>query len=276
MDNKRTPNYMKPTGSASKFVRPRSIRKQDPNSTVCSNTDISLVGSTRSLNQTVRKNLNLTLGGPNQSRITTLMAAPDLDLENDLAYNEYLQALMKQQIIKKTVEEHRKILCDQIFVQKEQLYKLESTYKEIRAKIESLKQQTNIVELLDKLNISVTQIEDISEKYNVWKRLDQLSGILTDESNLISVLNIKPIKSQEEYNNLILILNNLNEVLERILNSGRNFEEVHDFAAIINKFEKLRKNVNKTSLTNLDLKKKAGIKFLTQASDMFAKQGGYF
>ncbi|KAF7278857.1 hypothetical protein GWI33_007920 [Rhynchophorus ferrugineus] len=276
MDNKRTPNYMKPTGSASKFIRPRSIRKQDPNSTVCSNIDVSLISSARSLNQTVSRNLNLTLGGPNQSRIKPSMAAPDFDLENDLAYNEYLQALMKQQIIKKTVEEHRNILNDQIFVQNEQLYKLRSTYKEIEDKIESLKQQTGIIELLDKLNIGVTQIEDINEKYNVWKRLDQLSGILTDESNLISVRNIKPIMSQEEYDNLLLMLKNLNKLLERIISSGRNFKEVHHFAETIKTFEELRKIVNETSFKNLELRKKAGIKFLAQASDMFAKQGGYF
>lgn len=287
MESKRTPNqpktgglHPKSAGSSSKFARPRN-RQQDANSTIVfgrSNHNLTTMTATRNMNQTLNPNLDVTMSGYPNLRIKQNICAPtsDLNVKYELAYNDYLQALMKQQIVRKTIDEHKEKLNDQILVHSEHLHKLENTYKDISIKIENLKQQGEIVDIINMLKDSMDEIERLCDKYNTHNRVQQITDILTEELNLVSVRNIKPIGSQEEYDEFISILTSLIAIIEKIQNAGRNFEEVNQFATAIKNFDELQNTVAQTAIKLRALKKKVTATLIQHGSDMFAKLGGYY
>lgn len=288
MNTGTTPNHLKPgssqpksTGSHSKFAKPRSLRKQDANTTVSGvkTHHSTLMGSTsaRALNRTVRQNLDITLSGAGHPNIKSGMGPPthDHELEFDLAYNDYMQALLKQQLVKKTIEQHENILNDQLLIQSEHFHKLENTLHEICDKIESLKEQSDVVELLQMLKSGVNEIEELCVKHNTHNRLNELDKILTQESNLVSTKNIRSISSQEEYDQLLQTLHNLKCVMEKIVKGDKKFKEVHELSDCIREFNKLNLTITTTAKELSNSNKRAEALILKQTSDFFAQQGGY-
>jgi len=302
MNNRRLTNQPKSEGSSSKpcsgkkFVRPRSFRRNlDANSTVVfsgSSHDVSVMGSSRNLNQTVRHNLDTTISAPFYPKIKPSLgplglssttstdleydASNDADLDLDLIYNEYLQALMKQLIVKRTIRQQEEKLGDQILIQSEHLHKQKATYMNFTNKIENLKLQSEIVEVLNQLKESIDSIDEFSKQYDTCNYLKKLNEILRHECDLVTIRNIKPINSQKDYDELISTLNKLTESLKKFYLSGRNFEGVNKLAISLKCFNELTEKVRSAAKKVALLKKKAATVFIKQSSDYFAEQEGYF
>ncbi|CAG9769380.1 unnamed protein product [Ceutorhynchus assimilis] len=288
MDNRRTTILKTPfgsqqpklTGSDSKFVKPRSVRKKDAaNTTLSSNFKCLPVSrSTPSLNQSVRPNLDTTVCGFPGIKPSMTAGPPlvDKEFEHDLAYNDYMVALMKQQLTKKVIENHKTNLNSQLIIQCEQLLKLENIFKDIAYETEALIEQRKSLEMLDTFKFCMDEKDAVCSKYNTYERLNKLIVILNQESNLVRTAKIKPINSQEEYEKFIETLKSLKSVTEKILSGDRKFQEVNELTMYVKKFNEINSTASSMVDELYDSNKKAICLFLKQFSDNFAKQGGYF
>ncbi|XP_050308509.1 uncharacterized protein LOC126744946 isoform X1 [Anthonomus grandis grandis] len=276
----------------------RSRPQQDSNVTISESRNMY-----SSTNQFRRPNLDTTLATPSSAsgsrgrgrvNLDSTFAAPSVPKRSlnrtaasnrtstftnkkaDLLYNNYLQALMKQEVAKKTIKEHEEKINDQILIHTEKLYSMQLFLADINKQLENLEEQEIMAQLLETLKLKVNEVDELLENYSAENNVLKLQNLLIKECDLVSVKNIKSIESQEEFDKLMGVLGKLRDLLRKIISENSHLEEIHDVTEDFRQFKKLnRENLGKIGKID-EVNKKTARELSKELSDYFAKKNGYF
>lgn len=229
-------------------------------------------------NLTRRPNLNETVGlRPSSSdpkfkiKLSTNYEV-NHETECDMAYNDYLQAEMKKQFVEKKKGEQRQILEDQLLIQTENLRKRQQNLKEIVARTENLQTKSEVIQMMNCLQENFISFINVCRENNIKIELNHFNDTLCLKCDKIILKNIKPLESQEEYNKFIYTLELCLVATQKIINSGRNFKEVHNLAKSVRDLSSLIDTVQKSQQTVSELEKNVLNAYLKNMSDFFARK----
>ncbi|KAG5891247.1 hypothetical protein JTB14_004361 [Gonioctena quinquepunctata] len=262
-NGKRNDRFRTPSHNASLFVSKSSSSKRfnaSPgptfNDTVCVS-----VSANRSVNPKMKPAVS-----------TTSTLTQTLETDCDIAYNDYLQALMKRQIIEKEIEERKRLLNGQIILQRANLEKKKCIYQEIKNDIESLKKKEQVIVTINSIRDNTSKLKTLYTAYQTEPHIEKITKLLTSECDEVILKNIVAIKTQQEYDNLFGILQNLQSMLQKIVDSGRDFKGIHDLAENIRVSKEHIERIEETKTILNDSKNDSLSALLSNLSEIFAKQ----
>lgn len=194
------------------------------------------------------------------------------ETECDMVYNDYLQAGMKKQFVENRVREHGQILKDQLLIQTENLHKRQQNLTEISADSKNFQTKSEVVLMMDYLQEHFACLTNECEENNIKIELDHFKDALNLKCDKIILKNIKALENREEYEFFFSILELTLAATQKIINSGRNFEEVHNLAENMRNLSCLVDVVKKSQRTVSELEKNTLYTYLQNMSDFFAKK----
>lgn len=246
-----TPQTKKPlnflnatTSSASKAVTPKANPTQLQNSTV------------RQLERTYCLN--------------PVTPAVDWEQECDDAYNDYLQALLKRQILEKNKAKVKEVLSSQLSFQSEQLYKDKLEVQRLEIEEETEKENVRIVELIKQLKEELDHFKQMCVKLEIEKSLDNVIELLSEAENRVMLENVLPLQTQEHYDRLAVQLGSINVQLEKILKNSTEEGKLDELARQIENILRLKEEVANKEINLKELHYKMGFDILKTISDHFA------
>ncbi|XP_066260000.1 myosin-8-like [Euwallacea similis] len=236
----------------------KSVLHPKPNETLLQSYDTSLV---RGL-----------MGGEKQQ--SSAPKEPDVlnQAPHMLAYNAYLQAVFKQEIVKKENVEHQSSVNDQFLFHLDKLNQLKEQKEEIEAKIAVLEEKTAIMERIKSVKENIADIGDIFLRHNPLANLGELSKVLETASKNVSLNNVKTIENQEECNQFMSIMKHFNCIIEGITNTIKDKDEINQLANHVRNLTELQQEVVENVKNVSKIKKTIGQLVLKTSSDMFASK----
>lgn len=118
-------------------------------------------------------------------------------------------------------------------------------------------------------------IEKIKHQYhihNIKNHLDTLKEMLEIQCQKLFTKNVKPITTQEEYDQLLDTFRKLATTMEKIVTSGRDFDAIHQFAEAIRQLSHSRERCDAAREEMLVVEKKAITDLIANLSNIFAKK----
>lgn len=263
---KRTPSTNKSSAT------PRYLNTTTSSSSKTACTPITGPHSSFKQNLTTTFNANRTsFGKPKVKLDVVVVPTTDWELECDLAYNEYLQAIMKRQLMQRKITEMKTSINDQLSIQSELLFKDKIELTEMRHEIQVAKLQTEMQEAVRKLGSSLDTLLHICSESNLEKHFDNIINVLDTVKNRIELDNIEPLKTEKEYDQLSAALVKCNETLLRIKETTNNYKKIEELASCLSETLELKKQIRE-KVTQLEEKENnLGHSALKGISDYFTK-----
>lgn len=158
----------------------------------------------------------------NSANVTCLsqtLVSPGIDWEQecDDAYNDYLQALFKQTIVKAKVTEVKNELSEQLASHSESLFKDKLEVQRLEMEEEIQKESSKIVEAIHLLKGELSGFKRICEDCNLEQSLDTLIELFNEVKDRVTLENVLQFNSQEDYDKLAANLSSVTMQLEKIL-----------------------------------------------------------
>lgn len=129
-----------------------------------------------------------------------------------------------------------------------------------------------IVELLQHFEESINKMKRLYRGHQINEHLETLIDILNTESQKLFLKNIKPIRTQEDFDQLMSVLKTLYSTTEKFVNSGRDFDMVHKYAEQIRVFFKNREKCQTAHSEMLQVEKEAIMDLIAKLSEMFSEK----
>ncbi|XP_066144545.1 uncharacterized protein [Euwallacea fornicatus] len=236
----------------------RSVSHLTPNETLLQPYDVSLV---RGLVEGEKQQSSV----PKESDV--LSQAPHM-----LAYNAYLQAVFKQEIVKRENVERQSSINDQFLFHLDKLSQLKEQKEEIESKIAVLNEKTAIMETIKSVKENIADIKDIFLRHTPMANLGELSKVLETASKNVSVNNVKTIETQEECDQFQLTMKYFNCNVEKITNTIKDKDKINQLANHFRNLTELQHEVVKNIENISQIKKTIGQLVLKTSSDMFASK----
>lgn len=196
------------------------------------------------------------------------VAIIDNEIECDFVYNDYLQANLKQLILKKLIKEHTEIFKEQIVIQTDFLFKMKESNESLQREIIDLQNQYEIGNILNNLQSNINGLSEVC--VSLENPLLKLIQLMKNEKSKVKLVNIDSLKDQAEYDKFIEILSSCNDIMDKILNSGRDFESVKCFADAIKKHKDLTKKIQCIINITKNIQKELTHDLFKNLSDIFA------
>lgn len=196
-----------------------------------------------------RQNLNTTFNANatklNLRMVPDVTVAPSIDweLECDLAYNEYLQALLKKQLMQRKVTEMKASINDQLSIQSESVFHDKAELPKAQQETETKQLETEVTEAIARLDESLDVFLKIANDCNLEKHFDDIIDMLNVVNNRIGLENIEPLKNQDECNKLASLLVKCNDVLLKITETTGNHEQIEKLADCLSHTLELKKQI---------------------------------
>lgn len=185
-----------------------------------------------------------------------------------LAYCDYLQACMKEEILRKTVKKHEEDMRDQLILQKDSLFKMQVMLKEAEKRnkeSDNIKQICEISKTLDKnfirfndLGVFTSDVRQLLDHLNFLSRLLYLKGI--------------QVISSEEVIYLERTLQQFRKIAERIVAPVRNPFTVNQLAGLLELLSKKKSTIEEKQILINQLETNNLYKLLKHLSDFYAQK----
>ncbi|ENN76410.1 hypothetical protein D910_11383 [Dendroctonus ponderosae] len=234
----------------------------------------------RSLNATQRSQ------GPQASDVSTLTAVKSTldephiksniapvgdDLELRLTYNKYLQALLKQQFIENQIAQHVQSMNDQMLQQSHSLQMAKNTLEQTNSRIRSFEDAVECNEWLQRFKITLSELEQLYSSCNITAKQQDFSNILSSQLEQVSISNVQPIESQQEFNQLHTTLEKLGKVLNHISSLHKDVQDIQKLANSLKELTHLNSEISQAIQRAPELNQKCILQVLVSASDAFAR-----
>lgn len=283
MEEKNTsgkPGSSRKTSAKKSTPNTRTIPSRHLNTTMSSSSKIAttppgLYNSFRH-NLTTTFSANATVGrstftNPRVMSAANVVPSTDWELECDLAYNEYLQALVKRQLVQKKIVQMKTSMNDQLSIQSEMLFRDKTEVADVQQNMQVNELHIEVNEVIKKLDKSLDMFLQISTESNLEKHLDNIIDVLDVVKNRIGLENIEPLQNQEECDQLSAAIAKCNETLLRIKETTNNYEKVGKLAFCLSETLELKKQIVE-KLTELEDKEKGlGYNVLKRISNYFVR-----
>lgn len=165
---------------------------------------------------------HVTMGPPASSSKTIAFEFRELKIE--FSYNDYLQAIMKQAIVKRQITTNKTVLDGQIGYYTELLNEKEQILKDIKEDTEMMDQQRNIVEAVKILETKIDQMKSLYMGQQISTHLENIQRALEKECGKLWLKNVKPIETFEEYDRFVNVIEKLQSTLDKIICGEIDFE----------------------------------------------------
>lgn len=129
-----------------------------------------------------------------------------------------------------------------------------------------------IIEVLKSLEETIKKIKLLYEGHQIKVSLENLKKILQTECQKLFLKNVKPIETQQEYDNFLNVLEKLLSTMEKFVKSDRNFDEINKFAEKIRNFFEMHERFSLAHVEALQVEKDAITGLIANLSDMFSKK----
>ncbi|XP_050500610.1 uncharacterized protein LOC126880634 [Diabrotica virgifera virgifera] len=210
--------------------------------------------------------------GPSYPASTSGVKSQVVEAECDLLYNDYLQSLLKYEIITKQIKEQKNVLNGQILFQEDNVSKRKEQLMKIQDDTEHLLLKEEIVKMIKQLEENIIKLGQIYENYQIQNNIEIIHANLQKKSSTLVLKNIHPIETELQYNSFIDSLTKLTSACEKIVNSGRDFDGINNLAQ---QCKNLSQNGNKIKELQ-DMFSTLQVHVITslfqQLSDIFATQ----
>lgn len=227
-----------------------------------------------SLNETTIKskacNASSTLNATQLLNKSVIPPSTDLQWECELAYNEYLQALMKRKIVKKRAEEIKQLVNDQLSLQRESLWKLKEEYLVLNKKVE-------MATLLEEAEVELKETKDLIDQlklanssFDLIKNFDTIKEILQSANNKISLKNVKPPQNQDECDELVMYMKECCEKLVKISKAIGDANNIGRLAELLSRIMQLKTELLEKDKVMTETITQTGENILKKISDGFA------
>lgn len=191
--------------------------------------------------------------------------------ECDDAYNDYLQALFKQQILKMNIAKRKKELSKQLTSQSKPLFrdKIELQRLEMKAEIE--KENNEIPEGVQLLKEELDGFEKMCEEFKIENLLDRLNEMFSEAKGRVTLENVLPFNSQEQYDILASRLISTTVHVEMILKQSENLAKLGQLTQELKSVLCLKEEVINKEMQMEQYDIKLGFLILKKLSDYFAR-----
>lgn len=108
--------------------------------------------------------------------------------------------------------------------------------------------------------------------HQINEHLEKLKEMLHTESQKLFLKNVKPIRTQEDFDKLMEVIETLSSTTEKFVNSGRDFDMVHKYAGEIRAFFENREKCHAACSEMLQVEKQAITGLIANLSEMFSKK----
>lgn len=193
----------------------------------------------------------------------------------DLAYNEYLLQVYLKDKTCKVIAEHKVALNDQISKHNRILFDKQKKLREVENKIEDIETKKNFENSLQVLKKCVDGCVDALKELEIEELLDDLLEATGQQCNSLYIKNIKPLKTQSEYDSLQNEISKTNEVAGKISKVTGDVDKAAVLADFLEKYMNLECRINEHEKIVCTLKNKAEYITAKKVSDMFALNGNY-
>lgn len=146
------------------------------------------------------------------------------ELEMEYAYNEYLQALIKETIVDEKIVHNKATLEGQLQYYRGILKEKEQTLNDIKEDTGMMDKQREIVEALKILELKIDQMKSLYMGQQIGVHIEKIHKLLEEECGKVWLKNVKPITTREEQDRFIEVLKKLHLTLDKILSGELDFE----------------------------------------------------
>lgn len=276
MNRKRATPQSKGPPSASKYRTPTNLNStnvENRKSAVKSSTSGSASKPSRS-----RSYLDITgvraISGACPNIKTNLISGAFInkDLECACAYNDYLQALMKEEILLDVTKLCEQDLKDQLIIQKDSLFKCRMLLRKAEQELKDSEMIEGLDDLFECFENNFHTLFRLQNDINLKESLEQLLKVFNFLCNQVSLKNVKEIKGQENFEKLGLMLDKINEMCGRMKLTEKNADLVNSLAFMMKKFQEISKKVNKEQILLTNNQTKETFNLLKFLSDMYTEK----
>lgn len=110
------------------------------------------------------------------------------------------------------------------------------------------------------------------ENHQIIEHLEKLQELLQIESQKLFLKNVKPIRTQEDFDKLMDVLKTLLSTMEKFANSGRDFDMIHKHAEEIRTFFKNSEKCKTVHSEMVQAEKETITGFIANMSEIFSKK----
>ncbi|CAG9859289.1 unnamed protein product [Phyllotreta striolata] len=181
--------------------------------------------NSRSANTTMKRKM---MGNLKRASSLNVVNTTSVDNNPSYDYDKYLQALLKQVLIDKEIEQYTRVVENQISHQKEIIKEKENHLKEIQQGLLLQEQKEKLVIMINNLEKNMTTFINLTNEHEIQKHLEAIQGALEEASGTLTLINLKLTEGDQEQ--LAESVKKLLLASDIIMKSGRDFEGVHKLA----------------------------------------------
>lgn len=259
--NRKTPHYLNSTTSSGMKTIPK---------TNTAGSRARQLEQTFSAHCTVEKTIT---NATNATRFSQTLACPGVDWEQecDDAYNNYLQALLKQQIVQMNIARRKKGLSEQLVSHGEPLFKdkIELQCLEMEKEIEE--ENKKMPESVQLLKEELDEFKRTCEEYKIEQLLDRLNELFSRVKDRVTLEDILPFRSQEQYDKLTSQLESMTVQLGKILKQTESEAKLDQLAQQLQSVLCLKEEIVNKEMQMEQYDIKQGFLILKKLSDYFAR-----
>ncbi|KAL3289059.1 hypothetical protein HHI36_003502 [Cryptolaemus montrouzieri] len=189
----------------------------------------------------------------------------------DIAYNEYLQSLMKQRIVKTAIKNFENVLQQQLDYQQELIIKMKEDCTKSAREVDDLQKRNELLKVLQNVEQSFQKYE---ESFGNAYRVDELinfSNMLSTASKDLQLVGIKKLVNKEEWLSLFKLMNDCCKFLNGFFKSNgiKEFQLIDQVSEGMHRISFLQCTIQDTVSKSSYLKKEMCTKYLQEMSDFF-------
>ncbi|KAF5306022.1 hypothetical protein FQA39_LY18947 [Lamprigera yunnana] len=166
--------------------------------------------------------------------------AIDWNLHCDLAYNDYLCAIMRKHLTREKIEENNYALDDQLAQEAKYLRRLIMEKDKVLHEIDNIKMRMAVKKLSTKLRQAFTDLNEILWTYNVSNNFNKYIDYLEDITNRVYLYNIKPFDTQADYDQFALLIQKFSTSIQKLQNIIDNDTVTDEMGQQLEKFIQLK------------------------------------
>lgn len=272
-------NFLKPTASSAQKSTPRCVTGNDQK-TEKPKSAVRRLNSGKDLEQSKLESIasssqqstsgcsNLNDKKREKPAVQVRNSTFDLETQYEDAYNDYLLAMMYQQIAKKQSREVKQKMSEQLAAQAESLYKDKIELQRLEMQQKIAEEEKNIDANTNKLQVLLLEFKKKCEEWNLEESMSLVVDVLKVMEDRVVLQNILVVDADQVDNQL----SSLSAELMKLLRSCDNQDKIHELAEKLQTTLCLKEElIKKETLSKQQMIDLAGL-IMKALSDHFAAQ----
>ncbi|KAK5643060.1 hypothetical protein RI129_006905 [Pyrocoelia pectoralis] len=167
---------------------------------------------------------------------TCFVAASDLSMELDLAYNKYLQAIAMKDLVTKASKKYEEVIDDQLADKCNMLRRVLDHQRTLEGEIMKAELDLELNKLMSKLQNATAQFNESVSDNNVSENIDTYNQFAEEVSNRIDLVNVKSLETPTDHDNFISMVSSNAGAAEKLKEEIKHASLVQQLCAEKEKF----------------------------------------